>query len=125
METAFVVTPSLYRGRVGNSFACSPRVFPRARLASKWRMAQNESETKTENGTSSAERTRQALSKDKPMVKFSREPVDEGDQGFNYTSGVQQGGVDIWLITGALVILVPLAIFAWGISTGNIDVNPR
>lgn len=124
METGFVPALSLHRVRAGSRPASSPRSLPPARVASRWRMTQTEADPKTENATSSAERTRQALSKDKSRVKFSRDIVD-GDQTFNYTSGVQKGGVDVWLITGVLVILVPLIVFAWGVTTGNIDVNPR
>ncbi len=98
---------------------------PRVALATKWRMTQTDADSAQETKLSSAEKTRRELSKDKPMVKFRREFVEEENNGFTYTSGVKQGGVDIWLITGLLVILVPAAFLVWGIQTGLIDVNPR
>jgi hypothetical protein len=76
---------------------------------------------------SAADRTREALSAEKPLVKFRRS-IDadaEQDTSFAYTSGTAGGGVDVWLISGVLLFLVPLVVFGVGVATGYIDVNPR
>lgn len=73
-----------------------------------------------------AEATRRALSADAPLVKFRR-AVDvrtEDDVGFSYTSG-NEGAVDVWLVSGVLFFAVPLAVFAYFVATGVIDVTPR
>lgn len=86
--------------------------------------------TKNDTGNeelSAAEQTRRALSASEPMVKFRRE-VDsrtESDAKFSYTSGVGAGGIDVWLISTILFFLVPVVVFAIGVSAGYIDVSPR
>jgi hypothetical protein len=76
---------------------------------------------------SAADRTRAALSAEKPLVKFRRSTDDDADQNtsFAYTSGTTGGGVDVWLISSVLLFLVPVVVFAVGVATGYIDVNPR
>lgn len=74
---------------------------------------------------SAAEKTRRALSETKPLVKFRKDPeyLDQRTESA-YTSGGDQG-LDVWLITGILTILVPIVGFAIGVATGSIDINPR
>lgn len=78
-----------------------------------------------EEPLSAAEKTRRSLSSSEPLVKFRRD-VEYLDQrtDFSYTKGVDKG-VDVWLVTGVLTLLVPLVGFAVGVATGNIDLNPR
>ena len=72
-----------------------------------------------------AERTRQVLSSVKPQVKFRKDYEAPEIDRFEYTSGVKDGGVDVWLITGVLTLLVPLIVFVVGVKAGVIDLNPR
>lgn len=76
---------------------------------------------------SPAERTRRALSATEPLVKVRRaaDEIQPEDTSFRYTNGTTPGGFDVWLIIGILTFIVPLVIFAAGVATGNIDVNPR
>lgn len=74
---------------------------------------------------SAAEKTRRALAESEPLVKFRRdaEYLDKRTESA-YTRDTKSG-LDVWLITGILTILVPLVGFAIGVATGNIDITPR
>lgn len=122
LSVAFA-TPAGLRGRVRQNHerrvVCQPEAPARAaRNARAMHMC--------EPPLTEAEKTRNALSATKPLVKFKKDIAD-GDTSFTYTSGVGAGGggVDVWLITGILFFVVPVVGFAVGVATGNIDVNPR
>lgn len=100
------------------------RTKPRPLRAASWQMTKTESEAKAKMEISSAERTRQALSKSPSKVKFRRSVAAEEPDSFSYTSGVTSG-IDIWLVAGILAFVIPFAILAYAISTGIVDINPR
>lgn len=75
---------------------------------------------------SAAERTRRALTESESLIQFRREvEISDDEKEFRYTTGTTEGGLDIWLVTAVLTVVVPAIGFAIGVATGNIDVNPR
>mmetsp|Transcript_4540 Transcript_4540/g.13754 ORF Transcript_4540/g.13754 Transcript_4540/m.13754 type:complete len:124 (+) Transcript_4540:63-434(+) len=81
-------------------------------------------DTKTQGEKYDADETRRLLNDGKSMVQFGRNvPKDAAQQNTGYQAG--STGVDVWLITGALVFLVPVIITIVGVKTGWIDLNPR
>lgn len=79
-----------------------------------------------EEPLSAAEQTRRALTEAESLIQFRREvEISDDEKTFRYTTGTTEGGLDIWLVTAILTIVVPAVGFAIGVATGNIDINPR
>lgn len=130
METAFVIfTPVGARRQVMpvplSGALRSRQTLLQATVGQRHRCAVWMSEQKEEI-LSPAEQTRRALSEKESIVKFSRKlEIADNEKEFRYTSGTTEGGLDIWLITAILTLVVPAVGFAIGVATGNIDINPR
>lgn len=125
MDAAFAIFVPVSTGRQPVQTRRSHRVLRDVNLSRKRGSAVRMSDGK-EEPLSAAEKTRRALTDSESLIQFRRDvEISDNEKKFRYTTGTAEGGLDIWLVTAVLTIVVPAVGFAIGVATGNIDVNPR